>query len=74
MAVEQRTFKDAGIIPILVRRYIEGTEEGRDAEPIAEALRCPTMRFVAAKTADQLNRWCGKPLSSGGHRPMTCRR
>jgi hypothetical protein len=51
MAVEQRTFKNAGIIPIPVRRYIEGTEEGRDAEPIAEALRCPTMRFIATVAA-----------------------
>jgi hypothetical protein len=38
-------------------RRFEGTEERlpRDAEAIAEAVQRPTMKFVATKTADQLD-------------------
>ncbi len=39
-----------------VRPYSKGQKNDfRDAEAIAEAVQCPTMKFVATKTADQLD-------------------
>ena len=48
---------DARLMPAkYVRPYSKGTEERlRDAEAIAEAVQRPTMKFVATKTADQLD-------------------
>ena len=40
-----------------VRPYSKGEKNDyRDAEAIAEAVQRPTMKFVATKTADQLDR------------------
>ena len=42
--------------PKYVRPYPKGQKNDfRDAEPIAEAVQRPTMKFVATKTADQLD-------------------
>jgi transposase len=39
-----------------VRPYSKGQKNGfRDADAIAEAVQRPTMKFVATKTADQLD-------------------
>jgi transposase len=48
---------DARLMPAkYVRPYSKGQKNDfRDAEAIAEAVQRPTMRFVATKTADQLN-------------------
>src|SRR5258705_1914478 len=48
---------DARVMPAkYVRAYSTGQKNDfRDAEAIAEALQRPTMKFVATKTADQLN-------------------
>src|SRR3954471_6200873 len=48
---------DARLIPaIYVRPYSKGQKNDfRDAEAIAEAVQRPTMKFVATKTADQLD-------------------
>jgi len=48
---------DARLIPArYVRPYSEGQQNDlRDAEAIAEAVQRPTMKFVATKTADQLD-------------------
>src|SRR6187431_868787 len=48
---------DAGLMPAkYVRPYSKGQKNDfRDAEAIAEAVQRPTMKFVATKTADQLD-------------------
>jgi transposase len=48
---------DARLMPaIYVRAYSKGQKNDfRDAEAIAEAVQRPTMKFVATKTADQLD-------------------
>src|SRR5262250_2551237 len=48
---------DAGLMPAkYVRAYSKGQKNDfRDAEAIAEAVQRPTMKFVATKTADQLD-------------------
>src|SRR5208282_6087390 len=48
---------DARLMPArYVRPYSKGqTNDLRDAEEIAEAVQRPTMKFVATKTADQLD-------------------
>ena len=48
---------DARLMPAkYVRPYSKGQKNDfRDAEAIAEAVQRPTMKFVATKTADQLN-------------------
>jgi transposase len=48
---------DARLMPAkYVRPYCKGDKNDyRDAEPIAEAVQRPTMKFVATKTADQLD-------------------
>jgi transposase len=48
---------DARLMPAkYVRPYSKGQKNDfRDAEPIAEAVQRPTMKFVAIKTADQLD-------------------
>src|ERR1700751_2200041 len=48
---------DARLMPAkYVRPYSKGQKNDfRDAEAIAEAVQCPTMKFVATKTADQLD-------------------
>src|SRR5258708_22259245 len=48
---------DAGLMPAkYVRPYSKGQKNDfRDAEAIAEAVLRPTMKFVATKTADQLD-------------------
>ena len=48
---------DARLMPAkYVRPYSKGQKNDfRDAEAIAEAVQRPTMRFVATKTADQLD-------------------
>jgi transposase len=48
---------DARLMPAkYVRRYSKGQKNDfRDAEAIAEAVQRPTMKFVATKTADQLD-------------------
>jgi transposase len=48
---------DARLMPAkYVRPYSKGQKNDfRDAEAIAEAVRRPTMKFVATKTADQLD-------------------
>jgi transposase len=48
---------DAGLMPAkYVRAYSKGQKNDfRDAEAIAEAVQRPTMRFVATKTAEQLD-------------------
>jgi transposase len=47
---------DARLMPAKYAPLFEGTEERlRDAEAIAEAVQRPTMKFVATKTADQLD-------------------
>src|SRR5215208_6884406 len=48
---------DARLMPAkYVRPYSKGQKNDfRDAEPIAEAVQRPTMKFVATKTADQLD-------------------
>ena len=47
---------DARLMPVkYVRAYSKGQNDFRDAEAIAEAVQRPTMRFVATKTADQLD-------------------
>jgi transposase len=48
---------DARIMPAkYVRPYSKGQKNDfRDAEAIAEAVQHPTMKFVATKTADQLD-------------------
>jgi transposase len=48
---------DARLMPAkYVRAYSKGQKNDfRDAEAIAEAVQRPTMKFVATKTADQLN-------------------
>ena len=38
-----------------VRPYSKGQNDFRDAEAIAEAVQRPTMKFVATKTAEQLD-------------------
>ena len=38
-----------------VRPYTKGKERFRDAEAIAEAVQRPTMKFVATKSAEQLD-------------------
>jgi transposase len=49
---------DARLMPAkYVRPYSKGQKNDfRDAKAIAEAVQRPTMKFVATKTADQLNR------------------
>jgi transposase len=48
---------DAGLMPAkYVRPYSKGQKNDfRDAEAIAEAVQRPTMKFVATRTADQLD-------------------
>jgi transposase len=48
---------DARLMPAkYVRSYCKGDKNDyRDADAIAEAVQRPTMKFVATKTADQLN-------------------
>jgi transposase len=48
---------DARLMPAkYVRPYSKGQKnDSRDAEAIAEAVQRPTMKFVATKTADQLD-------------------
>src|SRR5262249_50545989 len=48
---------DARLMPAkYVRAFLKGNKNDyRDAEAIAEAVRRPTMRFVATKTAEQLD-------------------
>jgi transposase len=48
---------DARLMPVkYVRAYLKGQKNDfRDAEAIAEAVQRPTMKFVATKTADQLD-------------------
>jgi transposase len=48
---------DARLMPAkYVRPYCKGDKNDyRDADPIAEAVQRPTMKFVATKTADQLD-------------------
>jgi transposase len=47
---------DARLMPAkYVRAYSKGQKNFRDAEAIAEAVQRPTMKFVAMKTADQLD-------------------
>jgi transposase len=48
---------DARLMPAkYVRPYLKGQKNDfRDAEAIAEAVQRPTMKFVATKTADQLD-------------------
>jgi transposase len=48
---------DARLMPAkYVRPYCKGDKKDyRDAEAIAEAVQRPTMKFVATKTADQLD-------------------
>jgi transposase len=48
---------DARLMPAkYVRPYSKGQKNDfRDAEAIAEAVQRPTMKFVATKTADQLD-------------------
>ena len=48
---------DARLMPAMyVRPYSKGQKNDfRDAEAIAEAVQRPTMKFVATKTADQLD-------------------
>src|SRR2546429_2799289 len=48
---------DARLMPAkYVRAYLKGQKNDfRDAEAIAEAVQRPTMKFVATKTADQLD-------------------
>ena len=48
---------DARLMPAkYVRAYSKGQKNDfRDAEAIAEAVQRPTMKFVATKTADQLD-------------------
>src|SRR6266436_1053286 len=47
---------DARLMPAkYVRPYSKGQNDFRDAEAIAEAVQRPTMKFVATKTADQLD-------------------
>jgi transposase len=49
---------DARLMPAkYVRRYSKGQQNDfNDAEAIAEAVQRPTMKFVATKTAEQLDR------------------
>jgi transposase len=50
-----------------VRPYSKGQKNDfRDAEAIAEAVQHPTMKFVATKTADQLDRG-SRPLTVGAY-------
>src|SRR5712664_106359 len=53
----QRLGHDARLMPArYVRAYSKGQKNDfRDAEAIAEAVQRPTMKFVATKTADQLD-------------------
>src|SRR5215217_9702903 len=53
----QKLGHDARLMPArYVRPYSKGQKNGfRDAEAIAEAVQRPTMKFVATKTADQLD-------------------
>src|SRR5262245_8885532 len=53
----QRLGHDARLMPAkYVRPYSKGQKNDfRDAEAIAEAVRRPTMKFVATKTPDQLD-------------------
>jgi transposase len=47
---------DARLMPAkYVRPYSKGQKNDRNAEAIAEAVQRPTMKFVAPKTADQLD-------------------
>ncbi len=47
---------DARLMPAkYVRPYSKGQNDFRDAEAIAEAVQRPTMKFVATKTAEQLD-------------------
>jgi hypothetical protein len=71
---------DARLMPAkYVRPYSKGQKNDfRDAEAIAEAVQRPTMRFIATKTADQLDlqalhrkRW-GWCASVAGAKPMRC--
>jgi transposase len=51
-----------------VRPYSKGQKNDfRDAEAITEAVQRPTIKFVATKTADQLDcrRYIGLPLNRG---------
>ena len=41
---------------LMSARYVRPKNDFRDAEAIAEAVQRPTMKFVATKTADQLDR------------------
>ncbi|HKB72901.1 MAG TPA: transposase, partial [Burkholderiales bacterium] len=61
---------DARLMPArYVRPYSKGQKNGfRDAEAIVEAVQRPTMKFVATKSADQLDlqalhRVCERPVS-----------
>src|SRR3979490_1332 len=64
---------DARLMPAkYVRPYSKGQKNDfRDAEAIAEAVQRPTMKFVATKTADQLDLqalhrvWCSRRNSFG---------
>ena len=64
---------DARLMPTnYVRPYSKGDKNDyRDAEAIAEAVQRPTMKFVATKTADQLDLqalhrvWCSRRNSFG---------
>jgi transposase len=49
--------RGARLMPVkYVRPYSKGRKNDfRDAEAIAEAVQRPTMKFVATKTADQLD-------------------
>src|SRR6266571_1563376 len=69
---------DARLMPAkYVRPYSKGQKNDfRDAEAIAEAVQRPTMKFVATKTADQLDLQALHRVLVGrdrGHRPPRCR-
>jgi transposase len=62
---------DARLMPAkYVRAYSKGQKNDfRDAEAIAEAVQRPTMKFVATKTADQLD----LQAPPNHRRPNSCR-
>ena len=63
---------DARLMPArYVRPYSKGQKNDfRDAEAIAEAVRRPTMKFVATKTADQLDlqALCARAIGQSAYR------
>ena len=64
---------DARLMPAkYVRPYSKGQKNDfRDAEAIAEAVQRPTMKFVATKTAEQLDLPAPMRPTSTGVRPAT---